>query len=158
MEKIGSHYYCNTELLGKHSNIEQLQSLERLERLERLESLERLERLERVTTFIGDYQEVKIKPDSLIYCDIPYKDTEQYSVDFDHERFYDWVEKQRELVVISEYSMPEDRFICIAEFEHRSTLCATNNRKRTVEKLFVPFRQLYNWEHLFKQMEFDFSI
>lgn len=153
VEKIGSQYYCKGDILGEYSNIEQLQRLQSLERLERLE---RLQSLENLTSFVGDYKQVKIAPNSLIYCDIPYKNTDKYGkIDFDYERFYDWAEKQKELIVISEYSMPEDRFISIAEFEHRSTLCDKANNK-VIEKLFVPFNQLYNWQHLFKQLEFDF--
>jgi hypothetical protein len=107
-----------------------------------------------LVAFSGDYQRVKIAPNSLIYCDIPYKNTDNYGkIDFDYERFYDWAEKQKELIVISEYSMPEDRFISIAEFEHRSIFKAN---KKVIEKLFVPFNQLHNWQHLFKQLEFDF--
>ena len=87
-----------------------IQSLERLERLERLESLERLERLERqerITRLNQSYDKVKIKPNSVIYCDIPYRDTDGYGMDFDYEKFYSWAERQSELVIISEYNMPD---------------------------------------------------
>lgn len=81
----------------------------------------------------------------MIYCDIPYKDTDTYSLKdkttqpFDHEKFYDWCRKQKEPVFISSYEMPED-FITIAEFKHRSTLCATK-KIEVVEKVFVPAHQ-----------------
>ena len=57
---------------------------------------------------------------------------------FDYEAFYAWCERQTNPIFISEYSMPEDRFECIMEIETTSTLCATNNNKKTVEKLFIP--------------------
>ena len=57
---------------------------------------------------------------------------------FDYEAFYAWCERQTNPIFISEYSMPEDRFECIMEIETRSTLSATNNNKKTVEKLFIP--------------------
>ena len=121
--------------------LESLQSLESLESLERLQSLERLERLEQFST---DYQNVKIYKDSVIYCDIPYENTDVYTLDkkqnFDFERFYSWCEKQTEPVFISSYKMPEDRFVCIATFEHRSTLSATANNK-VLEKVFIPKHQ-----------------
>lgn len=87
----------------------------------------------------GDYQQVKIEPQSVIYCDIPYKGTNVYDKKntFDYERFYDWACSQTEPVFISEYQMPEDRFECIAEFAHRSLICATQN-KAVTERLFVP--------------------
>ena len=118
--------------------LERLRSLQSLERLERLQSLERLESLEQFST---DYQNINIYKDSVIYCDIPYEGTDSYNgIDFDFERFYSWCEKQTEPVFISSYKMPEDRFICIATFEHRSTLSATANNK-VLEKVFIPKHQ-----------------
>ena len=115
--------------------LESLHSLESLERLERLESLESLESLE--TSFV-DYREVEIKPRSIIYCDPPYKGTSRYNTgDFDHEAFYDWCERQTELVLVSEYDMPEDRFVAVWQRKHRSRLSGTANNG-VVEKLFVP--------------------
>ncbi len=95
----------------------------------------------KLTTKVGDYQNVEIMPDSVIYCDPPYKDTSGYGMNFDHEAFYDWCEKQTSLVLISEYWMPEDRFVCIAEFPRTSTFSATNNSKKEIEKVFVPKHQ-----------------
>ena len=76
-------------------------------RIQSLESLESLERLDlRLTRFNKSYDEVEIKPNSVVYCDIPYSDTDGYGMDFDYEKFYKWAESQKELVVISEYKMP----------------------------------------------------
>lgn len=91
---------------------------------------------------MGDYRESEILPDSVIYCDPPYSNTKGYQVEFDHEAFYQWCEKQTSLVLISEYWMPEDRFVCIAEFERKSTFSATNNSLSRIEKVFVPKGQL----------------
>lgn len=116
-------------------------SLQSLESLERLQSLERLERLERLHSSNLSYDEIEIKPNSIIYCDIPYKGTDKYNkIDFDHERFYSWCKNQTELCFISGYEMLED-FIPIAEFPHRSTLCATKNNL-VLEKVFIPKHQL----------------
>lgn len=101
-------------------------------------------------TLICDYREVEILPNSIIYCDIPYKDTREYKYDtFDHEAFYDWAEAQEAPVFVSEYTMPEDRFKCIAEWERISTFSATNNALKKVEKLFVPNK----WYDKFKPIE-----
>lgn len=116
-------------------NLNRLQSLQILERLQRLQSLERLQSL------CKSYDEIEIKPNSIIYCDIPYKGTDGYNgIDFDHEAFYDWCKKQTELCFISSYEMPED-FIPIAEFPHRSILSATKNNL-VLEKVFIPKHQL----------------
>lgn len=117
-----------------------------LERLEHLERLERLQRLDNTSNKLinlnQDYRNVEIKSNSVIYCDIPYKDTDGYErktnkSSFDYESFYDWCERQTEPVFISEYTMPDNRFKCIMEIEKTSSFCATNNKK-TVEKLFIP--------------------
>lgn len=111
--------------------------MQNLERLERLESLERLQHLYLTNK---DYADVQIKENSVIYCDPPYMNTEKYRVDFNHDEFYKWCGKQKQLVIISEYGMPQDRFICIAEKEKRS-LMRSSNRTTKTEKLFVPKHQ-----------------
>lgn len=111
-----------------------------------LQSLQSLESLQRLQSFSTDYQNIEIKKDSVIYCDIPYEGTECYNgIDFDFERFYSWCEKQTEPVFISSYKMPEDRFTCIATFEHRSTLSAVANSK-VLEKVFIPKHQFKNYK------------
>lgn len=100
---------------------------ERLESLERLQSLESLERL--------DYQQVKIEPNSVIYCDIPYKETNQYKTEFDYERFYKWAEQQ-DNIFISEYEMP-DNFIEVWQSERHITMSANKKSHGKLEKIFV---------------------
>lgn len=125
----------------------------RLECLERLRGLSNLQDKDfqsknngsftRLYALCGDYKDVKILPDSIIYCDIPYKGKKKYErKNFDYEDFYAWCERQTELVIISEYEMPTDRFVCISSKETLTTMCATNNNKKTVEKLFIPVSQL----------------
>ena len=115
--------------------------LQSLERLQSLQSLERLQSLESLHSSNLSYDEIEIKPNSIIYCDIPYKGTNKYNnIDFDHEAFYEWCKNQTELCFISSYEMPED-FIPIAEFPHRSILCATKNNL-VLEKVLIPKHQL----------------
>lgn len=113
--------------------------LQRNQILERLECLVRLQELQQLQQ---DYRTVNILPNSVIYCDIPYKGTNVYGKSgkpsFDYEAFYAWCEKQTEPVFISEYAMPDNRFKCIMEIEKTSSYSATNNNKKTVEKLFIP--------------------
>ena len=95
-----------------------------------------------ITSSVLDYEEVSIPEDSVIYCDIPYEDTNVYNKaeGFDYERFYQWCERQTQPVFISSYQMPTDRFDCIEEFTHRSTLSATANTLVT-ERIYVPKHQ-----------------
>lgn len=117
------------ELL-KYKECVDLQSLQSLQSLERLESLE------------SDYQEVEIKPNSIIYCDIPYENTEKYVAgDFDHKRFYDWANNQKELVIISSYDITDNRFQCVYCIYKNCTLQGGAGNKKT-EKLFIPKNQI----------------
>ena len=80
--------------------------------------------------------------DAVIYCDIPYANKAKYKHSFDYERFYLWAESQEVPVYISEYEMPKDRFVCVAEKEKKCCLSATNNGKITIERIFRPRTQL----------------
>lgn len=81
---------------------------------------------------------------SVIYCDPPYKNTTKYKTNkFDYNKYYDWCikmadENRHNIVLMSEYSMPEDRFECIWEKPLRVNL---NHKDKTqnikLEKLFV---------------------
>ena len=119
---------------------QQLESLNRLQSLERLhpQSLERLQSLQ------SDYAGIKIKDNSVIFCDIPYINTNAYGKKniniFDYERFYQWAESQKEFLFISEYWMPEDRFICIDEIKKPVLLNSGRNLK-VIEKIFIPKHQ-----------------
>ena len=113
--------------------LQQLQQLERLEQLQQLEQLERLERLERLTTSSLSYDEVAIKPNSVVYCDPPYKGTTGYTRSFDHDRFWEWVRECPHPVYVSEYTAPPD-IKTVAAFRHKKTNSQTTTD--SVEKLF----------------------
>ena len=92
--------------------------------------------------FNKSYDEIEIPKESIIYCDIPYKNTTKYSNknSFDYEKFYDWcieIQKQGHKLFISEYEMPEDRFECIWQKEIISSLTKDTGSKKGIEKLFV---------------------
>ncbi len=123
--------------------LQRLQSLESLERLQRLQSLERLDGMEGLFTMsTGDYRDLNIPEGSVIYADPPYATStqagEDYGTGFDHAAFYDWCEAQTQPLFISEYTMPEDRFVCVAERFVVCTKSSTSNATRRVEKLWVP--------------------
>ena len=123
----------------------QIQNLQNLERLESLERLERLQNLENLESYINsssqDYSEIKIKQNSVIYCDIPYEATETYfKQKFDYSRFYDWCCKQTEPLFISSYNISDLRFKCVSEFEHRSILNDKSNNKVT-ERVYMPITE-----------------
>ena len=126
--------------------------------VDRLESLERLERLESFEYSVSDYKAVEIKPNSVIYADIPYISTNTYDgtssvvQPFNHEEFYDWCCKQNELVLISEYYMPKDRFTKVWSTNHVQSLCATKTSS-VQECLFVPTHQLEKYNNMMKRSQ-----
>ena len=119
------------EKLEVIKKLDELQSLERLERLERLQSLESLESLE---TFNLSYEQVEIPDNAVIYCDIPYKQTSGYLSEFDHDKFYDWCRKQKGLVFVSEYQMPDDFYLIVEK--QRNNLLSPNSRSKVSERLY----------------------
>lgn len=95
-----------------------------------------------------DYRELEIKPNSVVYCDPPYKGTIGYrtrkETDFDSESFYSWAYKlgqRRDVkVIISEFWKPEDRFIKIKEMKRTSFFQSKRlvNEGSLTEKLYTP--------------------
>jgi len=86
----------------------------------------------------ASYSDMKIPPNSIIYCDPPYRETTKYNIAFDHYSFYEWcLEKHKEghTVFVSEYSMPP-AFECIWEKEINSSLTKDTGSKKGVERLF----------------------
>ena len=136
----------NTNDRASYSTTKDATQLHRLQYRERQHSLPRYSggQILPITSSVLDYEEVAIPEDSVIYCDIPYEGTDGYlekgQGGFDYERFYQWCERQTQPVFISSYQMPEDRFDCIEEFTHRSTLSATANNLVT-ERIYVPKHQ-----------------
>ena len=103
--------------------------------IQSLESLESLQRLERLQTTNKDYKELKFEPNSVIYCDPPYKGTGDYGTSFNYDDFYKWALNQDYPVYISEYDAPKE-FTLVKQIAHRSTFSATNNAKKTIENLY----------------------
>ena len=78
-------------------------------------------------------------PNSIIYCDPPYKNTTKYKELLDYEHFYNWCRSMKALghtVFVSEYTMPDD-FICI--WEKPVTVNLTNQTKavKATERLYT---------------------
>lgn len=89
------------------------------------------------------YNELYIPKQSIIYCDIPYKGTKQYSFskDFNHDEFWMWCREMKALghtIFVSEYNAPDD-FECVWSKEVKSSLSAngvSGGNKNSIEKLF----------------------
>ena len=107
-----------------------------LEVVTRQTEIECLQSLQSLQSYGIDYQEVPIPDNALIYCDIPYANTNcgKYN-NFNHERFYEWAEKQNN-IFISEYWMP-DNFIEIARIEKIILSTGHGNSNKAIEKIFT---------------------
>lgn len=89
----------------------------------------------------GDYRNVKIPDNAVVYADPPYMLGTGYSnsKDFNHEEFWEYMRQisKTHKVFISEENAPED-FVCIWQKEVRRTLDANkNNMPKKIEKLFI---------------------
>lgn len=109
-------------------------------------TMKKLEKLKNVDFYSLDYSELNIKNGSVVYCDIPYKNTTQYSVkecgEFDHEKFYKWCldNKNNFTILISEYkhNVPEG-FEIVWEMESKKDIRDKNGvQQKTLEILMKP--------------------
>lgn len=103
-------------------------------------TLKQVELLKDAVFISKDYFELEIPKNSIIYCDIPYKDTKQYSIskNFDYEKFWQWcrdISKHNHKVFISEYQAPND-FVCIWSKKVTNSMNSTLTYK-PIECLFV---------------------
>ena len=139
------------ETLENDERLQRLKSLETLQTDESLCRLQSLERLERITGMdvpsvltvtTGDYSALNFEQGGIIYCDPPYKNTkERYGREFDFNGFYSWCEHQVNPVFISEYTMPDDRFVPVASF---TVIRKMDTKKSSIchEKIWRPRCQL----------------
>lgn len=123
-------------MMNTHGTRKPVQNIERLERLQSIKS----ESVDNILFYNNDYRNVPIPEGSIIYCDIPYNEKGKYikSTDFDYDTFYKWcVDKSNDgfNVYISEYDIPDDRFVEVWRKEKNCTFSATQNNK-TIEKIY----------------------
>lgn len=128
------------ESLESLERLQSLQSLESLERLERLQSMESLESIVHnqdmlIETYNISYADYEYREGDVIYCDPPYKNTQEYGIQFDSDAFWEWTRTRNYPVYVSEYQAPED-FVSIWSKEKR-VLLSSNSRPHRVEHLFV---------------------
>jgi len=125
------------------SELQQLEQLQRLERLQQLEQLQQLERLRQLEQLQQNYLNVEILPNSVIYCDIPYKikGTKDYlEKEFNHKEFWKWAENQEQAVYVSEYNYTGDcpeKWKVVYEKEKISLRTLNKGKRNTnIEKVF----------------------
>jgi len=107
--------------------------------------LKKAEKLHNVYFSSKPYDAVKIEqPNSMLYCDIPYKDTTGYSVgQFNHEQFYSWTKKMKirgHTVLVSEYehNVPEGWKVVWRHESKKDIRDKEGKQQPTVEILMTP--------------------
>lgn len=92
--------------------------------------------LKNITFKTCGYEAYKDIKNAVIYCDIPYGGTTKYKDSFDKERFMNFLLELDEsnVILVSEYDMPEDNFTKIWEKEVKVSISQT---KKATEKLFI---------------------
>ena len=91
--------------------------------------------MDKVELFSGDYKDLTIPENSLIYCDPPYKNTTGYGYHFNHEEFYVWCKdkvKEGHKVFVSEYEAPFE----LAWSKQVNVTLNKNQVIKKVEKLY----------------------
>lgn len=114
-------------------------SVEAFTRLVHLKELQKLQRADHIHTSNKSYDEVDLssldKDKTIVYCDIPYEDTAEYSAGaFDHKKFYEWAMNSPFTVFISSYHVSDERLYLVDEMSKRNTVGKVN--KLVTERLY----------------------
>ena len=108
--------------------------------------IKKLNNLKDVKFSNKDYKDFVLPEKSLIYCDIPYKDTTPYCKKevgvFDHKEFYSWCETQKEkghTILISEYAgnVPTKGKILWSKCSKKDIRDIKGIQQKTTEVLFT---------------------
>lgn len=99
--------------------------------------------LQDVVFSAGPYSGVALEPESLLYCDIPYRNTTSYAVGpFNHPAFYEWAEKRAaegHTVLVSEYEHNVPPGWCVVwRHESKQDMHSASGKQKTVEVLMTP--------------------
>ena len=121
--------------------ISNLQALERVQRVQHL-SDNRIPVAATFTPLQGDYRNVDIPADAIVYVDPPYRGTNCHAYKgFDFDAFYAWLRTVPNLTIISEYTAPPE-CVEITHTQKQVTADVNNKAKKATELLLVPARQL----------------
>ena len=110
-------------------------------------TLKKLEQLNGVIFYNEDYSQVNIPKGSLVYCDIPYKNTTPYCKNevgiFNHEEFYQWVRENSPHyeIYISEYkqNVPKD-FEVVWEYKSKKEIRNKDNKREVTIEVLMKYK------------------
>ena len=111
--------------MGKHPF--ELESMYRLQCVTRLGQLPSIDG-SRLEFTCGSYEDYAYREGDVVYCDIPYQNTDCKSYKgFDNVRFYEWVRTRPYQVFFSSYPIEGESFHKVFSISNRSLLSATSN-------------------------------
>jgi site-specific DNA-adenine methylase len=126
------------ELYRHFRRINMRNDVPHIERLKNLEKIEKIEGLGLLEISNLSYEELKINTpisQTIVYFDPPYQGTKQYRYKVDYKGMHNYIKNSPYMIYLSEYN---NSFLeCVLEINHKSSFSATNNNKRSIEKLFV---------------------
>lgn len=128
------------EMNDEINNKQIAQALERVDRIKTIRQLKKTQALEQLKVMPQlDYSEVKVPDNAVVYCDIPYRNTNLGGYEsIDYERFYRWCERQDSPIFVSEYFMPNDRFKVYKSWQVHQTSSGKGKIDVATENLYVP--------------------
>lgn len=106
-------------------------------------TLNQIPKLKGVQFICSDYKDLSIRPNSILYCDPPYRGVKKYSYSINHDEFWQWCRekvKEGHRVYVSEYNAPND-FVCIWQGKLKTCINQTITKDAT-EKLFIHKSQI----------------
>ena len=125
----------NMGLSGHKDHLQQLGQLQQLQQLQQLEQLERLQQLEQLEFINGDYRNLDIKKDDVVYCDPPYVNTGKVYGEFNNSDFDKWMnELPTNEIYISEYTVLPNTEI-VVDLGKKQNFVSTQGNSRKSELL-----------------------
>lgn len=144
VERINSlEFSC--EILATLDNLTRINQVERFNLPQNLQSLECINKLNNSINGIinknlivlnKSYSDVEINTpvnETVIYCDPPYKNTEKYHLNFNHDDFNLWFKNLKYKAYLSEYNSDFNEVFAIRK---RVTIGSTTNSLVKLEKLY----------------------
>lgn len=134
-------YMHYVKMLKKDLSDHRLEPVERLQSLEHLQGLQQLEALQRLEVLNISYEDYEYHPGDVVYCDIPYEQQNKgkcndYGVNFDSFKFYNWCKSQDYQIFFSSYEISDDSFYKVKVKTLQSLIGANTNGKMVNEYLY----------------------
>ena len=134
-------YMKFVKMLKKRLSDYRLEPIERLQSLEHLQGLQQLEALQRLEVLNISYEDYEYQEGDVVYCDIPYEQIgkgscNDYGVDFDSLKFYEWAKSKDYQIFFSSYEISDDSFYKVKVKAIQSLIGANTNGKFINEYLY----------------------